>query len=171
MSKEVRLKNGININLKGKADKVYASVPNSKTYCIKPTDFHNLIPKLNIEVGDRVLAGSPLFYDKKNINILFTSPVSGEIIEINRGAKRVIEEIIVLADKEIKYKDFGKEDPSKLSRKEIIEKMLRAGVWPFIRQRPFSIIANPNEVPKSIFIWYIKILKITLYLTNKFIGN
>ena len=152
MSKEIRLKKGVNINLKGKADKVYASVPNSKNYCIKPTDFHNLIPKLDVEVGDKVLAGSPLFHDKKNADILFTSPVSGKIIEINRGAKRVIEEIIISADKEIKYIDFGKKDPKKLSRKEIIEKMLQAGVWPFIRQRPFSIIANPNEVPKSIFI-------------------
>ena len=85
MSKEIRLKKGLNINLVGAADKVYASVKPSDInhkYVVKPTDFHGLIPKLVVKIGDKVKAGTVLFFDKSNEKIKFSSPVSGEIIDI-----------------------------------------------------------------------------------------
>ena len=78
MSKDIRLKKGLKINLKGEADKVYASIPQSKSYSLKPTDFHGLTPKLVVKEGDKVQAGSCLFYDKYNDKIRFSSPVSGK---------------------------------------------------------------------------------------------
>jgi Na+-transporting NADH:ubiquinone oxidoreductase subunit A len=99
-----------------------------------------------------VQAGTTLFYDKNNEAVKFCSSVSGEVIEIFRGAKRQIMEIKILADKEISYVDFDKADPNELSREEIIRLLLNSGLWPFIRQRPFGIIANPADIPKSIFI-------------------
>ena len=152
MSKSVRIRRGLNINLLGDADKVYASVKNHNIYAIKPTDFHGLTPKLTVKVGDNVLAGSVVFYDKYNEKIKFCSPVSGTIQDIVRGEKRRILEIIIKSDSEIIYESYSQKNPKDLSREQIIDYMLEKGVWPFIRQKPYDIIANPTDLPKSIFI-------------------
>jgi Na+-transporting NADH:ubiquinone oxidoreductase subunit A len=152
MSKEIRLKKGLNINLIGEADKVYASVKPTDKYVLKPTDFHGLTPKLVIKIGDRVKAGTTLFFDKYNDKVNFSSPVSGEVAAIVRGAKRKILEVVIKPDADIAYEDFTIASSDSLSREQIIDSMLMAGVWPFIRQKPYDIIANPTDMPKSIFI-------------------
>ena len=150
MSKDIRLKKGLNIHLLGEADKVYASIPQSKTFSLKPTDFHSLVPRMKVKEGDKVKAGSCLFIDKYNEKIRFSSPVSGSVTEIIRGAKRRIMEVKVSAESEISYKSFSFDINS--SREKIKDALLESGVWPFIRQKPFDTIANPSDNPKAIFI-------------------
>ncbi|MEE2953981.1 MAG: Na(+)-translocating NADH-quinone reductase subunit A [Bacteroidota bacterium] len=152
MGREVRLKKGLDINLTGEAEKVYASIKPIRRFSLKPTDFHSLTPKLVIKEGDFIKAGSPLFFDKYNDKINYCSPVSGEIMEIIRGDKRKIMEITINADEEIKYLPFDISRKKIFSREEIIQKMLQGGVWPFIRQKPYDIVASPNDMPKAIFI-------------------
>lgn len=152
MSKYIKIKKGLNIKLTGEADKVISNTPIPETFALKPPDFIGLIPKLLVKQGDEVQAGTPLFYDKNNEAIKFCSPVSGEVIEILRGEKRKILEVKILADKEVSYAAFGKANPNELDREAIIDTLLSSGVWPFIRQRPFGIIANPSDIPKAIFI-------------------
>ena len=151
MSKDIRLKKGLNINLKGEADKVYASIPQSDLFSLKPSDFHGLTPKLTVKAGDKVKAGSCIFFDKYNEKVRFSSPVSGEVTDVVRGAKRRILEVKLKADTETKYESFSTLDAS-ANREQIIEGLLESGVWPFIRQKPFDIIANPMYTPKAIFI-------------------
>ena len=155
MSKEIRLKKGLNINLFGDADKVYATIKPtdiSNKYVLKPTDFHALTPKLTVKAGDDVEAGSPLFFDKSNPKIVFCSPVSGKILEIIRGEKRRILEVVITADDDLVYKKFDVPNSKDLNRNQIIETMLSCGVWPFVRQKPYDVIANPSDLPKAIFI-------------------
>jgi len=152
MSKEIRLKKGLNINLLGEADKVYASVKPTDNYVVKPTDFHGLTPKLAVKVGDKVKAGTALFFDKYNDKVNFSSPVSGEVTAIVRGAKRKVLEVVIKADAEIAYEGFTTATADSLSREQIIDSMLKAGVWPFVRQKPYDIIANPTDMPKAIFV-------------------
>jgi Na+-transporting NADH:ubiquinone oxidoreductase subunit A len=152
MSKDIRIKKGVNIKLKGSAERVYANMPSSKLFFIKPSDFIGLNPKLTVKAGDKVLAGSPLFFDKENPSVIITSPVSGEVFEIRRGKKRKILSVIITADEEISYKNFPKAKADEISREDIISQILEAGLWPFVRQRPFAVIANPKDKPKSIFI-------------------
>jgi len=152
MSKEIRLKKGLTINLVGEADKVYASVKPTDNYVVKPTDFHGLTPKLTVKVGDKVKAGTPLFFDKYNDKVNFCSPVSGEITAIVRGEKRRILEVVIKADAEILYESFTTANATDLSREQIIDGMLKAGVWPFLRQKPYDVVANPTDMPKAIFI-------------------
>jgi len=151
MSKDIRLKKGLNINLKGEADKVYASIPSSQFFTLKPTDFHGLTPKLKVKEGQKVKAGTCLFTDKYNEQVCFCSPVSGEVVEIVRGPKRKIMEVRLNADSQNSYQSFKTLDENS-SREEIISTLLTSGVWPFIRQKPFDIIANPADMPKAIFI-------------------
>jgi Na+-transporting NADH:ubiquinone oxidoreductase subunit A len=152
MSKEIRLKKGLNINLLGEADKVYASVKPTERYVVKPTDFNGLTPKLAVKVGDKVKAGTTLFFDKYNDKVNFSSPVSGEVIDIVRGAKRKILEVVLKADAVIDYEHFISDTSKSISREQIIDTMLKSGIWPFVRQKPYDIVANPTDMPKAIFI-------------------
>ena len=152
MSEDIRLKKGLNIQLVGEAEQVYSIVNTASIYELKPSDFHGLTPKLTVKVGDKVKAGTVLFFDKYNEKVKFCSPVSGVVTDIVRGAKRRILKVVVTADTEIVYEDLSSANVSDLSREQIIDKMCQSGVWPFIRQKPYDVIANPTDVPKSIFI-------------------
>lgn len=151
MSKSIKLKKGFDIPLEGAATKILGDAAASVLYGIKPPDFPGLIPKLEVKPGDRVVAGQPLFHDKLNAEIKFTSPVSGTVVSVERGDKRKILEVVV-GESGNEFVDFGRQDPSRLSRDKIKELLLISGLWPIIRQRPYHVIAKPADVPKSIFI-------------------
>ncbi|MGB0888090.1 MAG: Na(+)-translocating NADH-quinone reductase subunit A [Vicingaceae bacterium] len=152
MSKDVKIRKGVNIKLKGVAERLYVDATSTSDVVIKPTDFPGLIPKLSVKVGDKVKAGSPLFYNKENDKVMFTSPISGEVTEINRGEKRKILEVKVKADGANTYETFKQGDPANMAKEEILDNMLKSGVWPFVRQRPFDVIASPMDTPKAIHV-------------------
>lgn len=151
MSKSVKLKKGFNIRLSGEAQKVLSDASEPFRFGVKPVDFPGLTPKLNVRPGDKVLAGTPLFHNKACPEILFTSPVSGTVLSVERGERRLMLEVIV-EKKGNDYVDFGKADPSELSGQEITGRLLASGLWPAVRQRPYHIVAKPGDIPKSIFI-------------------
>lgn len=156
MGKTIRLKKGFDINLVGKPEPKIGVTEQPETYAIKPTDFHGIyLPKVLVKEGDVVKAGSVLFHDKRNENIVFTAPVSGEVVEIKRGEKRKLLEVKILADKTIEFVQFNKVAPAEfagLSRENAQAQMLTSGVWLNLVQRPYGIVADPAETPKSIFI-------------------
>ncbi len=156
MSKFIRLKKGFNINLAGKAEKKIAEVEQPGTFAYKPTSFQGILrPKLMVAEGDNVKAGTPILFDKKNEEVKHVAPVSGEVVEIRRGEKRKLLEVVILADKKIEYEKFDSHsvsDLTGLSKEQVIETMLKSGVWPNLIQRPYGIIADHNVTPKAIFI-------------------
>lgn len=152
MSKRITIKKGYDIKIKGAAEKKIAQLPFSDVIALKPHDFPNIIPKLSVEVGQEVLAGQPLFYDKNNPKIRLPSPVSGEVVEIIRGDKRRIMEVRVLPDRQTRYQSFPQTNPQDIDRETIIERLLESGTWSYIKQRPYSLIANPDDTPKAIFV-------------------
>jgi Na+-transporting NADH:ubiquinone oxidoreductase subunit A len=152
MPKVIKIRRGLDIKLTGKAEKIFIKAEPSELYTVKPTDFHNVIPKLTVKADDYVKAGTSLFYDKSCPEILFTSPVSGNIVAINRGERRRILEVIIKADNEIQYESFNSGEPSTMSTGDVKNNLLKSGLWPAIRQRPYDTIANPEEKPKAIFI-------------------
>ena len=149
---DIKISRGADIKIKGVADRVYANVSNSDFYAVQPSDFHLVIPKMVVSIGDIVKAGDILFYDKNNDKIKFSSPVSGVVSDIVRGAKRKILRVVIKSDDDIQYKEFSKIDLVSLNRNDIIDNLLNSGLWPLIRQRPYGTIADPNDSPKSIFI-------------------
>jgi len=151
MSKDIIVKKGLNINLVGDATKTLEISKNSKYYSVYPEDFHGVFPKLTIKADEKVKAGDVLFYDKNNEKVKFVSPVSGKITEIQRGERRRIVSIEILADNKIEYKNLGNLD-AKADKNKIIDYLLNAGLWPFIKQRPYDVIADHKISPKSIFI-------------------
>ncbi|WP_304516695.1 Na(+)-translocating NADH-quinone reductase subunit A [Cecembia rubra] len=156
MSKTVKLKKGFDIKLVGEAEKQLADFKPAKTFAIKPTDFIGMQrPKVTVNEGDTVKAGTPILFDKAMEKVQYCAPVSGEIVEIKRGDRRKLLEIKILADASISYESFDKfsgDSLKSLSKNDAIEQMCKSGVWPQIIQRPFGIVANPEDTPKSIFI-------------------
>lgn len=152
MSEDIRIKKGLTIKLKGKAAENISAAPRSGIFAIQPKDFHGITPKLTVKVGAEVSVGDVLFYSKSNELIKFTSPVSGVVKEIKRGAKRRILAIIIEAKPEDQYKNFGIEDPSGLSKEQVLSKILESGCWGYVNQRPYDVIANPADDAKAIFV-------------------
>ena len=152
MAGSIRIKKGKDIKMIGSSEKNLLPYVSPDVVAIKPTDFVGLKPKMLLKEGAEVKAGTPVFHEKQNDKILFSSPVSGEITEIVRGAKRKILEVRILVDKETRYEDHGSADPKSLTKEQVTEKMLNAGVWPLLRQRPFSTVADPFAMPRDIYV-------------------
>ncbi len=153
MGKSISIRRGYDIKLEGAAEKTTTEQPVSDVIALKPPDFPNVIPKLLVEPGEEVLAGQAIFFDKNRPNLRFPSPVSGEVAEVVRGEKRRILEIRILPDRKgNRYAEFPKSDPAKTSRADIIQRLLDSGCWSYLRQRPYSLIADPVDVPKAIFV-------------------
>ena len=148
----INIKKGFNINISGAPQKTISDY-HSTTYAISPLDFiyYPPIPKIFGEIGQNVLAGEPLFCDKNNEEMVITSPVSGESISINRGEKRAINSIVLLADSVIEYKKFNILS-NNCTRQNIIDLLLESGCWLYFKQRPYNVIANPLVIPKAIYI-------------------
>ncbi|WP_430466707.1 Na(+)-translocating NADH-quinone reductase subunit A [Winogradskyella ouciana] len=151
MSKDIRIKKGLDIKLVGEAEKTTENAIISNFYSIRPEDFHSIIPKLVAKEGTRVKAGETLFYNKDNEEMKFVSPVSGEVTEVQRGPRRRIDAIKITADKEQSYVDHGKFDLSSDADK-IKAHLLASGCWAFIKQRPYDVVAKADSEPKAIFI-------------------
>lgn len=148
------LTRGHDILLSGKAEG-WNKGAQAATFAVQPANFNGLssaIPKLEVEEKQTVKAGDVLFYDKKHPEIKYVAPVSGEVIAINRGEKRAIAEVVILADREMQYRDLPAMDLESASREELVAFLMEYGGWPLIRRRPFNVIATPDEVPVNIFI-------------------
>lgn len=156
MGKFIRLRKGFDINLSGKSSPKVIEPEPADTYVIKPTDFNGLyMPKPLVKEGDSVKAGTPLFQDKRFDQVVYASPVSGEIVDVKRGEKRRLLEIKILADKKMEYESFRKysvSDIANLAAQEVKDAIIKSGAWPNFIQRPFGVVADPALTPKSIHI-------------------
>ena len=152
MYKQVKISKGLDIRLKGTASKQLEQAPRSGMYAVKPTEFYGINPRLSVKIGEHVNAGDVLFYHKYIDRIKFTAPVSGTIEDIVRGQKRKILKILIKPDATDSYKTFATGKPADFNREKILDLLLESGLFATIKQRPYDVIANPDDEPKAIFI-------------------
>ncbi|MDR1810781.1 MAG: Na(+)-translocating NADH-quinone reductase subunit A [Prevotella sp.] len=152
MPNTIKIKKGLNIPVEGEAPDSIVGQIKPDIVKVYPEDFAGLVPKVNVKVGDRVQAGSPLLHDKNNADIVFVSPVGGEVISVTRGEKRRLLDITVKTDAAVPAKEFEKKNPANLSKDEIKAALFESGLWPFIKQRPYDVVANPDVEPRDIFV-------------------
>ncbi len=152
MSKIITLRKGLDIKLQGEAQESLADAPLAAEYAVSPLDFEGVTPKLLVKAGDKVKAGTPLFFSKGDERVLFTSPVSGTVAAVNRGEKRKVLSVTVAPDAVQSFEEFPRTNVRTAARDEIIAQLLRSGLWPMIVQRPYGIIADPSAAPKAIFV-------------------
>lgn len=153
MTQVIKIKQGLDIKLKGQAEKVVECLE-AKFCAIQPTDFIGVTSRLLVQEGDAVEVGTPLFIDKHDERITFTSPVNGFVKEIRRGEKRLLQAVVIECRDAIHRasETNGNNSADAMKQDDIIQKMLETGLWPMIRQRPYSTIANPDDTPKAFFI-------------------
>ena len=144
----ITIRKGLDIPVAGSAEQRTTNALGIHTYAMKPADFVGLVPRLCVVEGDTVHLGDVLFCDKNDERIRFTSPVGGHVKAIVRGEKRRLEAVVVEADQGLKTAVF--DIPG--NAEEIKALMLRCGLWPMLRQRPFGVVASPDDQPKAIFV-------------------
>ena len=152
MANVIKIKKGLDIKLKGSPLEVSLTGNNSESYAIVPDNYDGITPKVVARVGDKVKAGAALVIDKNYNEIKLVSPVSGEVIAVNRGEKRKVLSVVIKPDGKKQYEDFGKKNVAALSGEEVKEAILNGGLWSFIKQRPYDIVARPDEEPRDIFV-------------------
>ncbi|MBO4557564.1 MAG: Na(+)-translocating NADH-quinone reductase subunit A [Bacteroidales bacterium] len=152
MSEHIRLKRGLDIPLAGAAPAKIAETVVPDLVAIKPTDFKALVPKLAVKEGDAVKAGDALFVDKMRPQVRFCSPCSGVVQTVVRGEKRKLLAVVVKADGQNDSVKYDAVDCSKLDKQAMTAVLQERGLWPMIKQRPYGIVANPEDAPKSIFV-------------------
>ena len=136
MSNNIDLKKGLNIPIAGTAALETKKTIAQDVAAVKPTDIKGFSPRLLVKEGDKVSAGSPLLEDKKNLNILLTSPLSGTVQQIVRGDKRKLLAVLIKSDGSNDSIDFGVKDPSALNAEGVKETLLKSGLWLSRIQRP-----------------------------------
>lgn len=151
MAKTISIKRGLALNLKGKAPLEHLGrAERGTTYAIVPDDYVGLMPKVAVQLGDKVQAGSPILYHKVSPELKLTSPVSGEVVAINRGAKRKVLSIEIKPDAETSYRTFDTSGAQ--SAEGILSLLLESGLFAFVKQRPYDRLANPAIAPRDIFV-------------------
>ncbi len=152
MAKTIRVKKGLSINLKGKAPlENLPALQKSSVYGLVPDDYQGVVPKVLVKEGDAVKAGDPLFCHKKYPEMLFTSPISGTVVAVRRGEKRKLLSVDIAPAADVEYREYPLFSPSQ-GREALLKHLLSSGMWAFFKQRPYDIIANPEEAPRDIFV-------------------
>lgn len=152
MANVIKLRKGLDINLKGKAEKVVLPEVKCLKYGLVPGDFVGVVPKVVVHEGDRVKAGDALFVNKKQTDVRFASPVSGVVSAVVRGERRKVLCVVVDADEEQQYVDFGKKDVGALNGDAVKSALLEAGLFGFINQLPYAVSTTPDTTPKAVFV-------------------
>ncbi len=152
MSKDFVLKKGLDIPVAGAAELRVSKTIAPGIVAVEPTSFKGFLPRLLVAEGDSVLCGSPVLADKKNPDILLASPVSGTVREIVRGEKRKLLAVLIESDGKQAALDFGVRDAGALDAEQVRTALLQSGLWPWLVQRPYGIIADPAIRPRDIFI-------------------
>ena len=152
MANLIKLRKGLDINLKGKATAEVMSVKEPGFYALCPDDFTGVTPKVVVKEQEYVMAGGPLFIDKNHPEVKFVSPVSGVVTSVERGARRKVMSITVEAAPEQDFEEFGKKNVVSMDGDAVKAALQDAGMFAFIKQRPYDVIADPTVAPRAIFV-------------------
>ncbi len=152
MANVIKLKKGLDINLKGKAAAKVSAANASKVYGLVPDAFWGMKPKVVVKEGDEVKAGDALFVNKLHPEMKFVSPIAGKVILVERGDRRKVLSVQVEAAAQQQYVDFGKKQVDSLNADQVKAALLESGLFGYFIQRPYAIVANPDDTPKAIFI-------------------
>ena len=152
MANVIKLRKGLDVNLKGLAAKEEFQVKSPGEFALMPDDFTGMKPKVVVKEGDTVKAGDALFVDKVRPEVKFVSPVSGKVTLVERGDRRKVLSVRVEADAQQQYVDFGKASLEQMTAQDVKDMLLKSGLFGFFKQRPYDVVPDPSVAPKAIFV-------------------
>jgi len=144
-----KINKGFDVKVLGKPEPVIEEYANQNLFAVYPSEFEGIKPRLKVQAGDAVKRGDALFENKKNERMIFRSPCGGTVKAVNLGARRFPVEILIepaAAEESVTFQSFSRDSLKSLSREQLVEHLLNSGIWPLIKQRPFSKIADPDRV-------------------------
>jgi len=150
----IKINRGLDLPISGNPEQVITDGPAIRTVAVVGPDYHGMKPTMFIKEGDVVKLGQLLFSDKKTEGVTYTAPAAGTVIAINRGAKRVLQSVVI----EINGNDaeaftkYSIDELAGLSREQVVENLTRSGQWTSLRTRPYSKVPAPTTTPNSIFV-------------------
>jgi Na+-transporting NADH:ubiquinone oxidoreductase subunit A len=150
----INIKKGLDLPIEGTPSQVIHDGSAVKRVAVLGEEFIGMRPTMQVRVDDQVKKGQVLFEDKKNPGVKYTAPASGVIKEINRGAKRVLQSVVIEinGDEQITFNTFAANELAGLSREVVQQQLVESGQWPSLRVRPFSKVASLDATPSSIFV-------------------
>jgi len=150
----IKLKKGLDVPIAGAPEQVIGDGPAIKTVAVLGEEYNGMRPTMKVREGDRVQKGQVIFEDKKTAGVKFTSPVSGEVTEVNRGAKRVLQSVVIKVDGDdkVEFAKYSSGDLAKLDRAKVVENLVDSGMWTAFRTRPFSKVPAIDSEPAAIFV-------------------
>lgn len=150
----IKVKRGLDIPLAGWPEPVIDSTKRVTSVGLLGHDTVGLKPGMSVREGDRVRLGQPLYSDKQNSGVHFTSPGTGVVTQINRGERRVLQSVVIRldGDDEETFDAYSPDRIGSLQRGEVRRNLLASGLWTAFRTRPFSHVPAPDSVPRAIFV-------------------
>ncbi|MDR6981594.1 Na+-transporting NADH:ubiquinone oxidoreductase subunit A [Rheinheimera pacifica] len=150
----IKLKKGLDIPLAGSPKQEISAGNTINTVAVLGEEYIGMRPTMSVEVGDTVKKGQVLFEDKKNPGVKFTAPLAGTVKEINRGAKRVLQSVVIAAagDDAVQFAKYSADQLAGVSREQIVQNLVDSGLWVALRTRPFSQTPAIDSIPRAIFV-------------------
>lgn len=150
----IRIKKGLDLPINGAPEQSINDARPVASVALIGSDYVGMKPTMLVGEGDKVKLGQPLFEDKKNPGVIFTSPGTGEVVAINRGHKRVLQSVVIRleGEEEETFKSFDTARLGNLDRDEVRENLIQSGMWTALRTRPYSKVPKPGSTPRSIFV-------------------
>jgi len=152
--RRIRIKKGLNLPITGTPRQEITDARAVDTVAVLGPDYVGMRPTMEVKVGDRVKEGQVLFSDKKTPGVLYTSPGCGEVVAVNRGAKRALQSVVIRItgnDAET-FPRHAEAQLEQLAPDKVRENLVRSGLWTAFRTRPFSKVPPPESTPRAIFV-------------------
>ncbi|GAC16939.1 Na(+)-translocating NADH-quinone reductase subunit A [Aliiglaciecola lipolytica] len=150
----IKIKQGLDLPIKGAPNQTIQNGPSVTRVAVLGEEYVGMRPTMFVQVDDVVKKGQVLFEDKKNPGVLFTAPAAGKVVEVNRGAKRVLQSVVieVAGDEQETFDKVEASQLSSIAREKIEENLVKSGLWVALRTRPYSKVPALGSEPKSIFV-------------------
>jgi Na(+)-translocating NADH:ubiquinone oxidoreductase A subunit len=157
----IKIKRGLNLPIAGEPEQTTAESKDVERVAVLGPDYVGVRPTMAVRVADNVKKGQVLFTDKKIPAVKYTAPAAGRVVQINRGAKRALQSVVIQlsGDSEVTFPITTESKLGMLKREQVIEQLVESGLWTALRTRPYSKTPDPQTVPHSIFILWHRILQ------------
>ncbi len=147
-----KLKKGLDLPIEGAPDQTIHPGPEFSTVAALGGDYIGLKPRMLVQEGDEVQRGTPLFCHKDTPEAMMVAPLSGKVVAINRGARRVLQSVVIdvsdINDAGVDFSGVG----DAVSAEGVTAKLCAAGLWTAFRTRPYSKMPEPGTKPAAIFV-------------------
>ncbi|CDT11662.1 Na(+)-translocating NADH-quinone reductase subunit A [Vibrio crassostreae] len=150
----ITIKKGLDLPIAGTPSQVINDGKSITKVALLGEEYVGMRPTMHARVGDEVKKGQVLFADKKNPGVVFTSPASGKVIEVNRGAKRVLQSVVieVAGNEQITFNSYEANQLTSLDRETVKAQLVESGAWTALRTRPFSKVPAVDSETQAIFV-------------------